>query len=51
MRAVRIPLLLFCSVLVSLLLGELLVRYAAPINESQLLPFPYNGDRVREIAA
>lgn len=51
MRSARIPLLLFCSILVSLLMGEVLVRYVAPISESQLLPFPYNGDRVRQIAA
>ena len=32
-------------------MAELLVRFAAPINESDLLPYTYNGDRVRQIAA
>jgi hypothetical protein len=50
MRSVRLTLLV-CSVLASVLIAELLVRYVAPIDEAHLLPFPYNGDRVRQIAA
>src|SRR3954466_11755793 len=50
MKSARISLLL-CSMLVCVLIAELLVRFVAPINESQLLPYPYNGDRVRQIAA
>ena len=50
MRSARIALLL-CSILLCVGMAELLVRYAAPINESELLPYNYNGDRVRQIAA
>ena len=50
MRSARIVLLL-CSILVCVAMAELLVRFAAPINESDLLPYSYNGYRVRQIAA
>jgi hypothetical protein len=49
MRSAQIRLVI-CSIVVSLLLAEAFVRAFAPIPEEQLLPFPYNGDRVRQIS-
>ena len=39
-----------CTILVTAVVAELAVRTVMPVPEGQLLPLPYNADRVRQIA-